>query len=177
MFLALGERLSFLTPPLWVLLRDLFHLDLGSVLSGTGSLDDNQPKAGLETQGRETLPSGSASIKTGKSLSLLSQGLGRVEEGRLPVSLQLLLGKNPLPPLPLVLLPLPGGVEVMPASREPSPRRQPLRPSATRTSLHRVRAERAAVIAVPVASAAHFCLLFWLTLLRSGLTIPQCLSH
>lgn len=110
-----------------------------------------------------TPPSGSARIKTGKPLSLLSHGLGRVEEGRLPVSPKLLLGKNPLPPLPLVLLPLPGRMGVMPASWEPSPRRQPLRPSATLSSMHWV-------TAVPVESAARsFCLLSWLTLLCPGL--------
>lgn len=72
-----------------------------------------------------TLSSGSASIKTGKSLSPLSQGLGGkvvVEEGQLPVSPQLLLGKNPLLPLPLVGLPLPGREGAMPAPREPKPR-------------------------------------------------------
>lgn len=56
-----------------------------------GSLDGN-PRWGAVT-----LPSGSASIKTVRSLSLLSQGLGRVGEGQFPVSLKLLLGKKSAP--------------------------------------------------------------------------------
>lgn len=83
---------------------------------------------------------------------------GWVEEGQLPVPPQLLLGKNPLPPLPLVGLPLPGRVGII---TRPAQCRRPPRPRATLTSLHRVRAEREATIAVPVSSPApaHFFLL------------------
>lgn len=57
--------------------------------------------------------------------------------------------------------------------------RQPPRPRATLSTPHRVSAEREAVVAAPVASPApaRFCPLSWLTLLRPGLTVPQCLSH
>lgn len=83
---------------------------------------------------------------------------GWVEEGQLPVPPQLLLGKNPLPPLPLVGLPLPGRVGTI---TRPAQCRRPPRPRATLTSLHRVRAEREATVAVPVSSPApaHFFLL------------------
>lgn len=169
--------------PLWVLLRDIFQLDLGSILSGVALPPRRpgwQPRAGSSDSFLRICQYQNWQIPV--SAQPGPWGKVVVEEGQLPVSPQLLLGKTPLPPLPLVGLSLPGRVGAMPAPREPSPR-LPSGGSPEAESYPkypaRGQSREGSSAPVPVASPApaHSCLSSRLTLLHPGLTGPQCLSH